>query len=363
MLLTLAAFAFAAELREDHPSTYTVQKGDTLWDISARFLKKPWLWPEIWQANPQVKNPHLIYPGDVLSLAYLNGQPMLTSSGPSVRTGEPIDTIPLSEIEAFLEPLTFVEDIKSLPYVIGMAEGRLLGSAGQSIYVRGLANAQVGQPVRIARPINAYALGRIKDGRFTGGLTPLDFRGDRRHQHWSDLDSKGEAYGKVIGYEMITQAQGDVLRVQGDVAVVALRQEEGLDVRVGDRVLPPALPYEAQFVPHPPGAMPAVARILAVADGVRVGGPNRVVALSMGAFDGISNGTTFSIWHDGAVVPDTVMHPNLIDAKSYKVTLPDDYVGHVMVFRTFDRISYGLIMDSVRPTHVGDKLKHPDAME
>ena len=71
MLLTLATFAFAAELRGDHPSTYTVKKGDTLWDISARFLTKPWLWPEIWQANPQVKNPHLIYPGDVLSLVYI----------------------------------------------------------------------------------------------------------------------------------------------------------------------------------------------------------------------------------------------------------------------------------------------------
>jgi hypothetical protein len=90
-------------LAQDHPSTYTVRKGDTLWDISARFLRKPWLWPEIWQANPQVKNPHLIYPGDVLSLVYINGQPVLQSmpsSGPHMAPA--IDVVPLSQIEPFL---------------------------------------------------------------------------------------------------------------------------------------------------------------------------------------------------------------------------------------------------------------------
>src|SRR5207344_1139024 len=100
MLLTLATYAYAAEMVQDHPSTYTVRKGDTLWDISARFLKKPWLWPEIWQANPQVKNPHLIYPGDVLSLVYIGGRPYV--SGPQVHTGEPVSTIPLGDIEGFL---------------------------------------------------------------------------------------------------------------------------------------------------------------------------------------------------------------------------------------------------------------------
>ena len=105
MLLTLASFAFAAELAQDHPTSYTVKKGDTLWDISARFLSKPWLWPEIWQANPQVKNPHLIYPGDVLSLVYVNGEPRVTREvgpGPQVRVSDAIDTIPLSQIEPFL---------------------------------------------------------------------------------------------------------------------------------------------------------------------------------------------------------------------------------------------------------------------
>src|SRR4249920_2947823 len=125
MLLTLATYAYAAEMVQDHPSTYTVRKGDTLWDISARFLKKPWLWPEIWQANPQVKNPHLIYPGDVLSLVYVNGQARLVSdnnNGPQIKVGEAITAIPLSEVEPYLKQLTVVADPKSLPYVVGLEE-------------------------------------------------------------------------------------------------------------------------------------------------------------------------------------------------------------------------------------------------
>ena len=146
--IALAGIAFAAELRQDHPSTYVVRKGDTLWDISAKFLQKPWLWPEIWQANPQVKNPHRIYPGDVLSLVYVGGRPYLSSgSGPQIREGEPVGAIRLSDIEPFLKELTVVNDVKSLPYVIGLEEDRLRSSAGQVVYVRGMSGAQPGQVV------------------------------------------------------------------------------------------------------------------------------------------------------------------------------------------------------------------------
>ena len=121
MLLTLATYAAAQELTADHPDTYTVKKGDTLWDISAKFFAKPWLWPEIWQANPQVKNPHRIYPGDVLSLHYVNGQPRVAMDGPEVHSGDAVDTVPLSEIEPWLKQLTIVNDPQAYPYVIGMA--------------------------------------------------------------------------------------------------------------------------------------------------------------------------------------------------------------------------------------------------
>ena len=257
MLLTLATFAFAAELRGDHPSTYTVVKGDTLWDISARFLSKPWLWPEIWQANPQVKNPHLIYPGDVLSLVYINGQPRLTSgSGPQIRTGEAIETIPLSQIEPWLKQLTVVQDPKSFPYVVGLEEDRLLTSSGQVAYVRGLTSAQPGQMVQVARPVSYYAMGKMKNGRRLGGSTPLDFRADRLHAHWGYGDAPTEAFGEKLGYELMLHSIGEVTRVQGEVAVVLLRNE-GREVRVGDRILPVEdRPYCNCFTPHAAASIP-----------------------------------------------------------------------------------------------------------
>ncbi|WP_414636642.1 LysM peptidoglycan-binding domain-containing protein [Arenimonas sp.] len=352
MLLTLATFAFAAELRGDHPSTYTVRKGDTLWDISARFLNKPWLWPEIWQANPQVKNPHRIYPGDVLSLVYIDGRPTLT--GPEIHSGEPIETIPLSEVEPFLKQLSVVNDVESLPYVIGLEEDRLLTTSGQLVYVRNLAGAQVGQQVQIARPVNVFA----------NGVSPLNYRGVRFHSHWAYTDpglTKQEAHGTKLGFEMMAQANGQVTQVNGDVASVLL-QDEGREVRVGDRILPLAPPYDAQFYPQAPASIPAGAHIMAVADGITAG-PQVVVALSVGANDGIKNGTTFSIWHPGAHIADRVAHRNVLSAKADKVTMPDEFNSHVMVFRTFDKVSYGLIMDGIRPAHVGDVLKHPDATQ
>ncbi|MBC7657842.1 MAG: LysM peptidoglycan-binding domain-containing protein [Frankiaceae bacterium] len=366
MFLTLATFAFAAELRGDHPSTYTVQKGDTLWDISARFLAKPWLWPEIWQANPQVKNPHLIYPGDVLSLVYVNGEPRITSdtgAGAQIRTGDAIETIPLSQIEPWLKQLTVVQDPKSFPYVVGLEEDRLLTSSGQVAYVRGLVGATPGQMVQIARPMSYYAMGKMKNGRRLGGSSPVDFRADKLHSHWSYGDAPFEAYGEKLGYEMMLHSIGEVTRVQGEVAVVLLR-DEGREVHVGDRVLPVEdRPYCNCFQPHAAPSIAEGAQILAVADGLMFSGPRMVVALNVGSSSGVDNGTVFSMWHGGANRPDIVRNRNPLAQNSDRVQMPDDYLGHVMVFRTFDKVSYGLVMDAIRPARVGDKLKHPDAVE
>ena len=114
-LLTLAGFAVAVELRGNHPDTYVVKRGDTLWDIAGRFLQRPWLWPEIWQANPQIRNPHLIYPGDVISLAYLDRVGLARGPG-----GTPINAVPLSTVEPFLKDLRVVDSIEGLPYVVGL---------------------------------------------------------------------------------------------------------------------------------------------------------------------------------------------------------------------------------------------------
>src|SRR5690606_17667961 len=115
-LLTVATYAAAQGVRGDHPDTYVVKRGDTLWDIAGKFLQRPWLWPEIWQANPQINNPHLIYPGDVISLAYLNR--VAVDPGPR-EEAQPIDAIPLSDVEAFLKDLRVVDQFDHLPYVVG----------------------------------------------------------------------------------------------------------------------------------------------------------------------------------------------------------------------------------------------------
>lgn len=363
--IALAGIAFAAELRQDHPSTYVVRKGDTLWDISAKFLQKPWLWPEIWQANPQVKNPHRIYPGDVLSLVYIGGRPYLSSSGPQVKTGDAIGAIPLSQIEPFLKELTVIDDVRSYPYVIGLEEDRLRSSSGQVVYVRGMSGAQPGQIVQIARPIQDYVLGR----KFSYATT-LDYRGQRYYTNWDKHWASGgtgnaQAGGKkgLLGIELAKQALGEITQIQGEITVIVLR-DEGREVRVGDRVLPAeTAPYDASFMPQGATNIPAHARVLSIADGLNAAGPRFVIALSVGSSDGVKNGTTFSLWHDGVVKPDNVKFKNDIDARSKRVAMPDDFLGHAMVFRTFNKVSYALVMDGIRPVKAGDLLKSPDATQ
>ncbi len=377
----VATYAAAAEMTSAHPDTYVVKRGDTLWDISGKFLRKPWLWPEIWQANPQIKNPHLIYPGDVLSLAYLDR----VGLQPGPRQEAPIGAIPLSDIEPFLKNLRVTDSFQDLPRVVGLEEDRLRSSGGQLIYTSGLDGVQPGQRFAIVRPTLRYTQTRfVSNGRYATYKEDLDFRGKRMGSQTIDLERNwnsaaldtGAQLG-LLGYELAQVSVGTLTRgvmPGSNVSTIAL-EGNGREVRVGDRLIPVEVqPYDLQFFPHVPKVPQPEGRlqIAAVASGYTAGGPRDVVAISGGSREGIDNGTVFSIWREGSHIVDrqhdpddsrpTETRPNTrtkSDAGDF--VLPDEYAGHVMVFRTFEKVSYGLVMEGTKPSRVGYLLKHPDA--
>lgn len=364
-MLTVAAYATAVEVNGGHPDTYVVRKGDTLWDIAARFLQKPWLWPEIWQANPQIANPHLIYPGDVLSLAYLDRVTVASKPGP--RQDAPIDAIPLAQVEPFLKQLSVVDSVQQLPQVVGLEEERLRATSGHAVYVR-LAEAQLGQRWAVVRPTVRYAQPKpTEDLTANGEVTPGS------GNLWRDYSTPNARRG-VLGYELAQIATGTITRTtSGKVQASTLvldKSEGGREVRVGDRLVPvEARPYDLQFVPHVPAASieGVDVRVLAVTDMFTAGGPRDVIAISAGRAQGVDNGTVFSLWRPGRHVADRMKYPTSSRADDAlagsvgRVVLPDEYAAHAMVFRTFDNVSYALVMQGVKPVRVGYNALHPDA--
>ncbi len=367
-MLTVAAYATAVEMNGGHPSTYVVQKGDTLWDISARFLTKPWLWPEIWQANPQVVNPHLIYPGDVLSLAYLDRvQPQVTLQ-PGPRQAAPLTGVPLAAVEPFLKDLRVVDSVDHLPWVAALEGERLRATSGQLAYARGLESARVGQRYAVVRPTVRYALPRPS--------TDLDARGRRipgSGNLWEHFIVPSARH-QTLGFELARVNVGTVRSLPAgkvDVATLSLdAQGDGREVRAGDRLVPvETIPYDLQFFPHAPAAstQDVDIRVLAITDNFAAGGPRDVIALSVGSAQGADNGTVFSLWRQGRHVNNDMNYPQssriddrLVDGAG-RLSLPDEFAGRAMVFRTFENVSYALIVDGIKPVHVGYAARHPDA--
>jgi hypothetical protein len=362
MLVTVAVYAAGAQLRADHPDSYTVRRGDTLWDISAKFLSKPWLWPEIWQANPQVRNPHLIYPGDVLNLSFINGPRV--GLQPSVhREGEAVPAIPLSELKMFLKDMRVMnsEEVSSAPYVVGLEESRLRGAVGQNIYVRGL-QGEPGQRWAIVRPSHVFR-GFDQGDAASADLVAhdLDSNAAMVRSPWREDSRNDGHYGKGddLGVEVSVIGTAETLRT-GDPATLLLLNATQ-EIRSGDRIMPlDESPYDAYYYPHAPKSVPANAKVIGFADAMDAAGPRQVVMLSIGAKDGVDNGQTYTIFEPGETVHDDVASNSWNRGIGETVKLPDEYVGHVMVFRTFDRVSYGLVMDGLRPVHVGGRPAMPE---
>ncbi len=378
-LLGGAAVAQEVSIRDDHPDEYIVVEGDTLWDISGRFLDHPWQWPAIWHANRQIENPHLIYPGDKISLVYIDGQPrlMVDRGKPTVRlspetrvtTRQPIPPIPHEWIAGLIRNFRIIdsqEELDALPYVVANAEMRHNAAVKDNTYVRGL-NGDVGQYYAVMRLGNIYYR---KDGEIRRAIEPgYGLHAPTReewHSTWYEraANLKPQNYGDIVGFELVQVAEG-MLAKTGDPAIVTIGSAQDA-VQEGDFVVPlDDIGYVDQYLPRPMESMPSDMRVLGVQGDNRLVGHLKMVSISGGARQGVEPGHVFSAFRPGQKIRDSVKYPagSLADAgtwKGDKVVLPDEFDGHIMVFRVFDEVSYALVMEGQRPVREFDILKHPD---
>lgn len=374
LLLTGAVVAQDVALRSDHPEEYVVVKGDTLWDISGRFLDKPWQWPAIWHANPQIENPHLIYPGDVISLVYVDGVPQLrlrrgdtVKLSPSIRVtdrDDAISAVPFSAIAPFIRNLRVLspEEFEGLPYIVANEDTRLTATYTDVTYARGL-DAAVGEEFVVARLLSIYdSFG-----------DPAEIRRVIPKPSWPQVpavwDHDKDLYNPVspwdrgpsnpMGYEMVEVSRVRVAKA-GEISVLDIIRDR-TEVRAGDYILPANdQGYESTFFPRAMDSIPEGLRILATS-GQKAGvGQYQIVAINGGSSQGLQPGHVFSAFNSGDVVQDRTGFRYGSFSRDAEVQLPDVFNGLVMVFRTFDDISYGMVMSGSRVVEEFDVLKHPD---
>ena len=325
-----SARADVIELADDHPDQHVVVKGDTLWDISGQFLKSPWLWPKVWSVNPQIDNPHLIFPGDIIYLVYVNGQPQLRLKrgprklSPQIRRtplAQAIPAIPLKDIKSFLSDNLIMDRdaLERAPYVIAGVNERIVSGAGDKVYARGeLDDEQSAQEFfGIYRPARSYV----------------------------DPDT-----GEELGFESQSIGNGYLQARDKDILSLQLKQTS-LEVRKLDRVLPTP-EGEIQSVFHPSVSdQPLDGKILSVLRGVDKIGQFDVIAINRGLREGVKAGNVFQVYKAGEVVVDPVTKE--------LITLPSERAGLIMVFKPFDKLSYALVMRASSPLAVLDEFRSP----
>ncbi len=329
LCLWMCAIACAApaapKLHPHVPAVYVVKRGDTLWGIAERYLEAPWRWGEVVEAQTHLKDPQFLYAGDVIAvrdgaLKVERGRPVVKLS-PRVRVEplpRPIPTLPMDAIAPFLERPLVVEkgELQRAAYVVANADGRLLSGLGDRVYVRGLETFD-------RKLFSVFRPGRA-------------FR---------DPDSRA-----VLGYEAVHVADGRVI-AQDDVATLYIHRMVRA-IHPGDRVLPAeGREVTAAFIPRTP-PMPVEGRIIAVPDHTSRIGLYQAVVINLGRDDGIMVGDVLAIYRHAPRVEDPV--------KRGQVRLPRERSGLLMVFRTFDRVSYGLVLQAVRDIHPLDRVGHPE---
>jgi hypothetical protein len=334
-----------SELAPDAPDSYTVKRGDTLWAISSVFLRTPWRWPEMWGMNLQeIRNPHLIYPGQVLYLEKVGGRarlrvaeagggPVLGPDGtnrlsPRARTEGlglgPIAAIPLHLIQPFLnEAVIFnTDELDQAPRIVASQEGRVLLGRGDTAYVRGELSDQ-------------------RDWRM--------FRTAKALYDPSTFELLGYEAPYVGTVEYTRPGSSDGLEpVPATFVVTSVRMEAG----VGDRLSPVPPADFSNFVPHAP-AQPVNGQIAALYGDSMTAGQNQIVVLNKGTADGLERGHVLALLRDGRRLVDPT------DGFRTRIKLPNERHGTLFVFRVFDRMSYALVMSVEQPVEVGDRFTQP----
>ena len=357
--VSINTWAEEIQINPTHPDQYTVVKGDTLWDISGKFLNHPWQWPELWSSNSQIKNPHLIYPGDTIYFSMVNGKPQLNLtrneqqiyppaystcvlSEEDVKNGrthftvsedgklmpciretvikQAIELIPRESIAQFLTPPKVVREneLNNAPYVLDIAGEHLVAGEGDRLYVRSI--SQSDSPF-----YTVYRAGKT----YTSPET-----------------------GEILGYE--AKYIADItLQQAGDPATLLINKSSS-EIRKGDRVMPKTEDeVTLNYFPRPPEKS-ITGSIISVLGGVSQIGLYDVVVLDKGTQDGILTGHELTIYHKGKSINDPFS-----PIKNDIVKLPDEIAGTLMVFRPFERVSYALVMKATQAIHILDKVQTP----
>lgn len=327
-------------LKAGAPKDYVVKRGDTLWGIANMFLRDPWLWPEIWYVNPDIHNPHRIYPGDSVHLARGgDGRTSLqvvrgslagaTRLEPMLRSGAyegPIATIPYSAIAAFLSrPGVMTRDeVKAAPYVVALRDDHQVAGAGHDLYVKKLA-----------------------------GDT-----GTRYNVMHIDEPLKDPQSGRKLGYLAIYTGTAQLTR-SGEVARVQLI-DSARETLQGDVLVAQTSNPTSDFLPHAP-TQPVDGRVIAVVNNVLLAGQFEIAAVNRGSDDGLDRGTVLTIEASSQSADD---HCASIDGAStcffsHSTKLPAETAGTMLVFKTYERMSYALILSDTVPIHLQDRVRNP----
>lgn len=326
-----------ATLKASAPEEYVVREGDTLWDLSKRFLNQPWYWPEIWYMNPQVQNPHLIYPGDIINVFYVGGKPYITVNGDNrvsgierlspVMRGEPIEAsqkvIPIQAIEQFLtRPLVVgLDDLESAPHIVASRDDRLVYGINDSVYIRNSENLNIDGLYSVYRPGTAL----------------------------TDPDTE-----EVLGYEAIHVGDGKLTKA-GNPATLYLTNAKR-EIFRGDRILEVEdLDVDADLKPRSPDQA-IDGRIIYLYNAITQVGSYQIVVANVGKNHGVSKGHVLSINKTGR----TVIDPYAKDKHDAEVQLPNESSADAIVYRVFDNLSYLFILDANRPVRNGDLVSTPE---